>query len=233
MITRIEIDGFKSFRQFHLDLEPFQVIVGLNAAGKSNLLDAFRFIAKVVTTDVKTAYQEMWAATGELFTMLPDGKTAERMSFALEFLVERAVTTPDLATGLGYTRVRYELAVRRSDGPPGPELVVENERLVGITAENDIWANDRPGEAWAAFLGLIQRPGALFPIKVLMYLDAAAEPVERTLVALRGATVLGRHYIFSPIVEAVFRATEQTTFLDIEPEAVRSPVSAQGPSHLK
>jgi AAA15 family ATPase/GTPase len=36
MLTRIEIDGFKTFRHFALDLEPFQVIVGPNGVGKSN-----------------------------------------------------------------------------------------------------------------------------------------------------------------------------------------------------
>jgi len=40
MITRIEIDGFKTFRNFSLELAPLQVIVGLNGAGKSNLFDA-------------------------------------------------------------------------------------------------------------------------------------------------------------------------------------------------
>ena len=37
MITRIEIDGFKSFERFKLALPPFAVIFGVNAVGKSNL----------------------------------------------------------------------------------------------------------------------------------------------------------------------------------------------------
>jgi len=40
MITRVEIDGFKTFRDFKLELAPLQVIVGPNGAGKSNLSDA-------------------------------------------------------------------------------------------------------------------------------------------------------------------------------------------------
>ncbi|NJN68174.1 MAG: AAA family ATPase [Chloroflexaceae bacterium] len=40
MITRIEIDGFKTFQNFKLELGPFQVIVGVNGTGKSNLFDA-------------------------------------------------------------------------------------------------------------------------------------------------------------------------------------------------
>lgn len=40
MITRIEIDGFKSFVDFELDLKPFTVLAGANNSGKSNLLEA-------------------------------------------------------------------------------------------------------------------------------------------------------------------------------------------------
>ena len=37
MLTRIEIDGFKTFEGFGIDLNPFMVILGPNASGKSNL----------------------------------------------------------------------------------------------------------------------------------------------------------------------------------------------------
>lgn len=40
MLTRIEIDGFKTFQDFAIDLLPFTVVLGSNAAGKSNLFDA-------------------------------------------------------------------------------------------------------------------------------------------------------------------------------------------------
>ena len=39
MITRIELDGFKTFRNFRLELAPFQVIVGPNGAGKTTLFN--------------------------------------------------------------------------------------------------------------------------------------------------------------------------------------------------
>ncbi|MFF3439923.1 AAA family ATPase [Streptosporangium sp. NPDC002721] len=45
MITRIEIDGFKSFLSFDLDVPPFLALVGPNASGKSNLFDAVGFVA--------------------------------------------------------------------------------------------------------------------------------------------------------------------------------------------
>ena len=40
MLTRIEIDGFKTFEGFRLDLEPLTAVVGPNASGKFNLFDA-------------------------------------------------------------------------------------------------------------------------------------------------------------------------------------------------
>lgn len=43
MITHIEIDGFKSFLDFKLDVPPFLALVGPNASGKSNLFDALEY----------------------------------------------------------------------------------------------------------------------------------------------------------------------------------------------
>lgn len=42
MLTRIEIDGFKSFRSLRLDPQPFTVTFGGNAVGRSNLFDVKR-----------------------------------------------------------------------------------------------------------------------------------------------------------------------------------------------
>ncbi|MCI0748700.1 MAG: AAA family ATPase [Verrucomicrobia subdivision 3 bacterium] len=41
-ISRVEITNFRSFKNLQLDLEPTAVVVGENAAGKSNLLEALR-----------------------------------------------------------------------------------------------------------------------------------------------------------------------------------------------
>ncbi|MEU7002040.1 AAA family ATPase [Nonomuraea sp. NPDC046570] len=46
MITRIEIDGFKSFLDFKLDVPPFLALVGPNSSGKSNLLDALALVQR-------------------------------------------------------------------------------------------------------------------------------------------------------------------------------------------
>ncbi|MEO3870480.1 AAA family ATPase [Nonomuraea sp. B12E4] len=48
MLTRIEIDGFRSFLDFTLDVPPFLALVGPNSSGKSNLLDALAFARSAV-----------------------------------------------------------------------------------------------------------------------------------------------------------------------------------------
>jgi AAA15 family ATPase/GTPase len=47
MITQIEIDGFKTFKDFKVELAPFQVIVGANGSGKSNLFDALQLLSRL------------------------------------------------------------------------------------------------------------------------------------------------------------------------------------------
>jgi AAA domain, putative AbiEii toxin, Type IV TA system/AAA ATPase domain len=51
VITRIEIDGFKSFVDFELELKPFTVLAGANNSGKSNLLDAILLLKALFRGD--------------------------------------------------------------------------------------------------------------------------------------------------------------------------------------
>src|SRR5437588_11571678 len=91
MITQIEIDGFKTFKDFKVELAPFQVIVGPNGSGKSNLFDALHFLSSLTESDLSTAFQAIRGYTNELFTKLPDGNSVDRMRFAVEMLLDRKV----------------------------------------------------------------------------------------------------------------------------------------------
>ena len=50
MITRVFIKGYKSLRDIDISLNPLTVIVGPNASGKSNLLDALGLLSRIVTS---------------------------------------------------------------------------------------------------------------------------------------------------------------------------------------
>jgi len=46
-ITKIKVSNFKSFDELDVDLRPLNILIGANAAGKSNFLEIFRFIRAV------------------------------------------------------------------------------------------------------------------------------------------------------------------------------------------
>lgn len=141
MITQIEIDGFKTFKDFKVELAPFQVIVGPNGSGKSNLFDALHLLSRLADMDLRTTFQEVRGEAGELFTKLPNGQSVDRMKMAVEMLVDRKVSD-DLGeeAELRYTRLRYELEITNRPDEYGMEqLYVSHESLKSIPQEQDNW----------------------------------------------------------------------------------------------
>ena len=111
MITRIEIDGFKTFDRFGLDLRPFTAVVGPNASGKSNLFDAIKFLSRLAQTDVREAMRELRGRPEELFRRTSAGRS-DRMAFAVEVLLDpRGVDPFGKSFELQTQRVRYELEI--------------------------------------------------------------------------------------------------------------------------
>src|SRR5579859_4829037 len=91
MITRIEIDGFKSFHNFALDLQPFQVFIGPNGAGKSNLFDAIQLLSYIAGSEtLAEAFSKGRGGAFDQFSALPgDTDHAQTMTFAVEMLIAR------------------------------------------------------------------------------------------------------------------------------------------------
>ena len=140
MITRIEIDGFKSFERFELALPPFAVIFGVNAVGKSNLFDALRLLSNLATMDVRSAMQDLRGEPLEMFRWTSDGKPAAHMKFAVETLLNPKGRDPygqDL--NLTCTRIRYEVTIERRRSQGIDRLFVIEERANRIRKEDDRW----------------------------------------------------------------------------------------------
>ncbi|WP_407566873.1 AAA family ATPase [Polymorphospora sp. A560] len=140
MLTRIEIDGFKSFRDFELDVPPFLVIIGRNAAGKSNLFDAIRFLGRLAGEPVLEAAQHMRGDLVDLFHRRTDGAAVDQMSFAVEVLLDRSVTDAFGDTAeVNHTRLRYELTIELRPGGPGgtkrPYVARESVRRIRRAAD--------------------------------------------------------------------------------------------------
>jgi len=54
-ITNIKVSNFKSFKDLDLNLGPFNVVIGANAAGKSNFVEVFRFLKTLEQNNLEDA----------------------------------------------------------------------------------------------------------------------------------------------------------------------------------
>ncbi len=54
-ITKLRAKNFRSLADVEISLEPLTIFVGLNASGKSNILDALRFLRDALTTTLQQA----------------------------------------------------------------------------------------------------------------------------------------------------------------------------------
>ena len=50
MIRRVRIQGYKSLQDIDIELAPLTIVIGPNAAGKSNLLDALGLLSRMATS---------------------------------------------------------------------------------------------------------------------------------------------------------------------------------------
>lgn len=146
MITKIEIDGFKSFSDFKMEFSPLTVIAGTNASGKSNLFDALQLLSNLAKTDLRSAFsnKQLRGEVSELFTKYTDEQSATQMRFVVEMLVPR--TVKDNWGGMAEIktpRLRYELVIARRCNEQGFEdFAVTFEQLSRIRTEDDKWAKE-------------------------------------------------------------------------------------------
>jgi len=140
MLTRIEIDGFKTFEGFGLDLGPMQVILGPNASGKSNLFDAIRLLSNLAGSDLRSSVRDLRGEPVELFHIQADGSRSTRMTFAVELLLAPEVRDPWGETvKISHSRVRYEVEIELHQLSLGLErLIVVKEAAEPILPERDL-----------------------------------------------------------------------------------------------
>lgn len=171
MITRIEIDGFKTFRDFGLNLGPFVAIVGANASGKSNLFDAIKFVAGVAQTDIRSAMQDIRGTPVELFRSVGPSERQTSMTFAIEMLLPpKGVDSFGTAFELRTQRLRYEIevAVRVDEDDRFQDVYVRHERCTALAKSEERQTDLGNGSP-------IKYDGRLKPF-IVTDRDAAGEP---------------------------------------------------------
>jgi predicted ATPase len=80
MLNHIKIDGFKSIRSLDLELKSLNILVGSNGAGKSNLIQFFRFMRMLVDTQLQLFVAQQGGANAILHF---GTKTTKTLNIAL------------------------------------------------------------------------------------------------------------------------------------------------------
>src|SRR4051794_37504217 len=114
-VERIELDNYKSFAHADVELHALSAIVGPNSAGKSNFIDAFRFIADGLRLGLPVAVERRggFNAVRHRFTHIGKGRD-----------VRVALTLRDAGV-----RYRYELHLI---GKAGGQYAVGHERCTRL-----------------------------------------------------------------------------------------------------
>ena len=155
MLTRLEINGFKSFHNFAFDFQPFQVFIGPNGVGKTNLFDAIVLLSHLASgLTLEEAFGMGRGEIAEQFTMFPDGTHAQKMTFAVEILVERTIQVPNgKLMNVSSTRLRYELVLENRAEDGIDHVYVSREELTTIPEAGDSWIKEhiaaKNRKAWA------------------------------------------------------------------------------------
>jgi predicted ATPase len=238
MITRIEVNGFKSLDGFALDLETFSALIGPNGAGKSNILDALGLLSRMASGDLATALQKGRGRIREQFSRLDPGPVEVgsgplgHMALAVEVLLL------DAAADALATRLRYEVTLELQLLSSGIErCVVHTERLLAMDQAGDPWMTRRPGLARYARHGA--RPEILSYERGELTIDdpgaphaSAGEPYRVTPqhVAERCHLADPRAYGRSPHLHAVAEELRQIRVVQLEPRLLREPSERGAPA---
>lgn len=176
MLTRLEVDGFKSLRDFSIDLEPLTVLLGPNDAGKSNILEALALSSRLSVGSPEDALKQGRGRALDQFRR-EGARTASTMTLNLETL------EPDGDDDLSWVvRMRYELKLERLVRGTGPERVSFQAEGRELTRAEDKWLVAHP--AWdrlvidAGGKELVTNFGPVIPI-IELYAAHLREASER------------------------------------------------------
>lgn len=244
MITRVEIDGFKSFTDFSINVSPFLAVLGANAAGKSNFFDAIQFLRHVTEGGLATAVREARGDLEDLFRRRGDGTHVDKMQFAVEVLLDPQVRDQwGTQITLTQSRIRYELhIVRRQDSDGNERLFVDHESAVplrrGARDVVALWGASRAfidthvpdGRRSSPFLETVVDADSRRVFK--QHQDGAqgrprpADAAETTVLA-NSSTADFRH------LYALRQEVASWRFLQLEPHALREPSERYGEDRLE
>lgn len=197
MIRKITYGRYKSLHHVELQLDRVNLLIGPNAAGKSNVIDGLRLINEAVRADMETAVSRRGGLRSLVFR-----SAAER-----SFVIELDYFVPDPSAAHSRSDMRYKVQVDEQDGRPSvasEELRIKQSRNEPGRAK--IWFSCTRGKGQA-----LKDPGSL-----------AREPFDTADPGVLALKALGFLTAY-PRIKALRSFIESWQFLTVNLDAVRAP----------
>ncbi|MHC4477777.1 MAG: AAA family ATPase [Planctomycetota bacterium] len=252
MLTRLKVSGFKNLLDVDVRFGPFTCIAGPNAAGKSNLFDAIRFLSALADRPLMEAASTVRDETGRttdirsLFYRHGDDYLPE-MSFEAEMIVpaEGADDLGQMAKAtITFLRYSIELVYRKNktSGALGSlELVKEELKYIprGEASKHLLFRHSPSKWRQSAVTG--RRSGSAFISTseeqnirtVKLHQDGTGgKPYPRKAADLPRTVLSATNAAESPTALLARREMQSWQLLQLEPSALRKPDEFSAPTKL-
>ncbi|MBS1827140.1 MAG: AAA family ATPase [Acidobacteria bacterium] len=171
MIQRIRISNYKSLRSADVTLKPLSVLVGPNASGKSNFLDAIQLLSRIAKSrSLKEAFEPPYRGKPlESFSLGPEGiegMMKQRAAFEIEVDIKispaivnavnkeisetkprqssdlEPLSSPKPANYIHHTLLRYRIKIEIA--PDTGALHIADEFLAALDRDGNVKPRPRP-----------------------------------------------------------------------------------------
>jgi len=127
--TKMIIENFKSIASAEIDFAPFTILVGANASGKSNLINAFKFLSNIATEGIENAVALQGGIPYLTNMSLPKGSPIE-ISFSLDISNEGWIRyTENKSFALEVQKIDYHFMIQ-PNLKGGGYHIVEDELIL-------------------------------------------------------------------------------------------------------
>lgn len=142
MIRHLQIERYKSIRTALIPLGPLRILIGPNAAGKSNVIDTLRLLSEAVREDVETAVTRRGDLKEVVFLAAPENQ--QTFEISLDYFV------PDPSVPTSRSDMTYRVQVGERHGRPGVSLEeLRIKRVRGERGRSKIWFSAKWGKGQA------------------------------------------------------------------------------------
>ncbi len=246
MITRLEIDGFKTFTGFRMEFTPFTVIAGSNASGKSNIFDVLKLLSNLAHQDLRTAFNNLRGDAEEQFTQFANGKISKKITISMEMLLDKKIKDNwGEEANIKYTRLRYEIIIERRKNVKGFEdLNIVHEQLLPLKHQEDDWIKQNINKEFIEHWRPKVKTGKRGKPYILTEQKNGANVIK---IPLDGKPGPGREFLADEIAQSalssvnsveyphVFAAKQEMLnwqLLQLNPEELRKPSARMSPDKI-